>query len=52
MEKAEAQKIQARVEVLGQQGFLQQYAIDHGLNPYQPSTNSLITGENEAFAGQ
>ena len=45
VEKAEAQKIQARVDVLGQQGFLQQYAIDHGLNPFQPSTNSLITGE-------
>jgi hypothetical protein len=44
VEKAEAKKIQARVEVLGQQGFLQQYAIDHGLNPFQPSTNSLING--------
>lgn len=44
VEKAEAQKIQARVDVLGQQGYLQQYAIDHGLNPFQPSTNSLITG--------
>lgn len=44
VEKAEAQKIQARVDVLGQVGYLQQYAIDHGLNPFQPSTNSLITG--------
>jgi regulator of protease activity HflC (stomatin/prohibitin superfamily) len=44
VEKAEAQKIQARVDVLGQQGYLHQYAIDHGLNPFQPSTNSLITG--------
>ena len=30
--------------MLGQQGYLQEYAIDHGLNPFQPSTNSLITG--------
>lgn len=44
VEKAEALKIQARVEVLGQLGFLQQYAIDNGLNPFQPSTNSLING--------
>jgi hypothetical protein len=44
VEKAEAQKIQARVDVLGQLGFLQQYAIDNGLNPFQPSTNSLING--------
>ncbi len=44
VEMAQAQKIQARVDVLGQQGYLQQYAIDHGLNPFQPSTNSLITG--------
>ncbi len=42
VEKAEALKIQARVDVLGQLGFLQQYAIDNGLNPFQPSTNSLI----------
>ena len=52
VEKAEAQKIQARVDVLGQQGYLQQYAIDHGLNPFQPSTNSLITGEPGAVPGQ
>jgi hypothetical protein len=44
VEQAQAQKIQTRVNVLGQQGYLQQYAIDHGLNPFQPSTNSLITG--------
>lgn len=44
VEKAEAKKIQARVDVLGQLGFLQQYAIDNGLNPFQPSTNSLING--------
>ena len=43
VEKAEALKIQARVDVLGRQGFLEQYAIDHGLNPFQPSANSLIT---------
>lgn len=45
VEKAEAQKIQARVDVLGREGFLHQYAIDHGLNPFQPSANSLITGQ-------
>jgi hypothetical protein len=39
-----ANKIQARVDVLGQQGYLHQYAIDHGPNPFQPSTNSLING--------
>ena len=33
-----------RIKVLGRDGYLKQYAIDHGLNPYQPSTNGLITG--------
>lgn len=46
VERAEAKKIQARVDVLGQQGYLQQYAIDQGLNPFQPSTGSLITNGN------
>ena len=45
VEKAEAQKIQARVDVLGRQGYLEQYAIDAGLNPFQPSANSLISGQ-------
>ncbi len=45
VEKAEAKKIAARVEVLGRDGYLQQYAIDQGLNPFQPSTGSLITGD-------
>jgi len=44
VEKAEAKKIQARIDVLGIQGYLQQYAIDNGQNPFQPSTNSLING--------
>jgi hypothetical protein len=44
VEKAEAKKIQARIEVLGINGYLQQYAIDHNQNPFQPSTNSLING--------
>jgi hypothetical protein len=44
VEKAEAQKIQARIAVLGVEGYLQQYAIDQGLNPFQPSTNGLING--------
>lgn len=44
VEKAEAAKIAERIKVLGREGYLKQYAIDHGLNPYQPSTNGLITG--------
>ena len=44
VEKAEALKIQARIDVLGIEGYLQQYAIDNGLNPFQPSTNCLING--------
>ena len=44
VEKAEAAKINERIKVLGRDGYLRQYAIDHGLNPYQPSTGSLITG--------
>jgi len=44
VEKAEAAKINERIKVLGREGYLKQYAIDHGQNPYQPSTNSLITG--------
>jgi hypothetical protein len=42
VERAEAAKIAERVKVLGRQGYLQQYAIDHGINPYQPSGGSLI----------
>jgi hypothetical protein len=45
VERAEAAKINERVKVLGREGYLQQYAIDHGLNPFQPSANSLITGD-------
>lgn len=29
--------------MLGQEGYLKQYAIDHGRNPYQPTTSGLIT---------
>jgi regulator of protease activity HflC (stomatin/prohibitin superfamily) len=43
VEKAEAAKIAERIKVLGQEGYLKQYAIDHGLNPYQPTTGGLIT---------
>ena len=43
VEKAEAAKIAERIKVLGQEGYLKQYAIDHGLNPYQPTTSGLIT---------
>ena len=42
VEKAEAAKIAERIKVLGQEGYLKQYAIDHGLNPYQPTTGGLI----------
>ena len=43
VEKAEAAKIAERINVLGREGYLKQYAIDHGLNPYQPTTGGLIT---------
>lgn len=43
VEKAEAAKIAERIKVLGRDGYLKQYAIDHGQNPFQPSTGSLIT---------
>ncbi|WP_181312988.1 SPFH domain-containing protein [Nocardioides campestrisoli] len=42
VEKAEAQKIQERINVLGRDGYLRQYAIDKGLNPYQPTTSGII----------
>ena len=42
VERAEAAKISERVKVLGRDGYLEQYAIDHGINPYQPSGGSLI----------
>ncbi len=44
VEKQEAAKISERVKVLGVDGYLRQYAIQNGLNPFQPSTNGLITG--------
>lgn len=44
VERAEAAKIEERVKVLGREGYLRQYAIDKGLNPFQPQTNGLITG--------
>ena len=37
VEKAEAAKIAERIKVLGRDGYLKQYAIDKGLNPYQPT---------------
>lgn len=45
VEKQEAAKISERVKVLGVDGYLKQYAIQNGLNPFQPSTNGLITGQ-------
>lgn len=45
VERAEAAKIAERVEVLGRAGYLQQYAIDHGINPFQPSGGSLIVDQ-------
>lgn len=44
VERAEAAKIAERIKVLGRDGYLKQYAIDKGLNPYQPTTSGLITG--------
>lgn len=44
VEKAEADKIREIVKVLGVEGYLHRYAIDQGQNPFQPSTGSLITG--------
>ena len=44
VERAEAAKIDERIKVLGRDGYLKQYAIDKGLNPYQPTTSGLITG--------
>lgn len=43
VEKAEAAKIAEIVKVLGRDGYLRRYAIDKGQNPYQPSTQGLIT---------
>lgn len=43
VEKQEAAKIAERVKVLGKDGYLRQYAIDHGLNPFQPTAGGLIT---------
>lgn len=45
VERAEAAKIGERVRVLGRDGYLQQYAIDHGINPFQPSGGSLIVDQ-------
>lgn len=45
VERAEAAKIAERIKVLGRDGYLKQYAIDKGLNPYQPNTNSVITDQ-------
>lgn len=45
VEKAEAATINERIKVLGDEGYLEQHAIDRGLNPYQPTTGGLITGE-------
>lgn len=42
VERAEAEKIQQRINVLGRDGYLRQYAIDKGLNPYQPNTSGII----------
>lgn len=47
VERAEAQKIQQRIKVLGVDGYLKWYAINAGLNPYQPSSGSMIVEGNE-----
>lgn len=43
VERANAAQIAALIRVLGVEGYLQRYAIDSGLNPFQPSTQGLIT---------
>lgn len=45
VERAEAAKIAQRIKVLGVDGYLKQYAINAGLNPYQPTTSGLITND-------
>lgn len=45
VERAEAAKIAQRIKVLGVEGYLKQYSIDRGLNPYQPTTSGLITND-------
>lgn len=45
VERAEAAKIAQRVRVLGRDGYLQQYAIDKGINPFQPTGNGLIVDQ-------
>jgi len=47
VEKAEAAKINERVKVLGRDGYLEQYALDHGINPYQPSAGNVIVDGKE-----
>lgn len=43
VEIANARQIAALIRVLGIDGYLRKYAIDNGQNPYQPSTQGLIT---------
>lgn len=43
VERANAAQIAALIRVLGVEGYLQRYAIDSGLNPFQPSTQGLIS---------
>lgn len=45
VEEAEAAKIAERIKVLGREGYLRQYAIDKGLNPFQPTTSGIITDQ-------
>jgi regulator of protease activity HflC (stomatin/prohibitin superfamily) len=42
VQKAEADKIAAIIQVLGKDGYLKKYAIDKGQNPFQPQTNGII----------
>lgn len=42
VEKAEAAKIAEKVKVLGRDGYLEQYALDRGINPWQPSSGNVI----------
>ena len=48
VERAEAEKIRQRTKVLGVEGYLRQYAIDAGLNPFQPTFPYGIPATNSA----
>jgi hypothetical protein len=46
VERAEAEKLAVRIKVLGLLGFLRVYAIEHGLNPFQPGGSVIVDSGN------